>query len=107
MSLQELEGRDWRSKLREEIGDGRAALLVFTPFCGTCKVAERMLEVVQATDRSIQLYKININYAPELRDEWRISSVPCLAVLEGGVPVQFEYTMRSADHLYSLLRSGQ
>ncbi|MWC27905.1 thioredoxin family protein [Paenibacillus sp. MMS18-CY102] len=96
-----------------EIGDfmgegvhGREAVLFYTAMCGTCQVAERMLEVVQATGIPVPVRKINISFAPVLRERWRIASVPCLVLLEGGEPVLFEYTMRSVDHLYTLLKSS-
>ncbi|MBW7475833.1 thioredoxin family protein [Paenibacillus oenotherae] len=81
------------------------AVLMFTPLCGTCKIAERMLEIVAATTVAVEITKLNINYAPRLREEWRISSVPCLVLLRNGRPVRFEYAMRSVDHLYELLKS--
>jgi len=107
MSLKELEGQNWRASLHNDSDGGRVGLLVYTPFCGTCKVAERMLEVVQATGNAIPLYKIDLNYAPELAGEWRITSVPCLVLLEGGEPVWLEYAMRSVDHLYSRLKKEE
>ncbi|MBW7455562.1 thioredoxin family protein [Paenibacillus sepulcri] len=83
---------------------GYEAVLFHTVFCGTCKLAERMLEIVQAVGTTVPVHKVNINYAPGLRDSWKISSVPCLVLLRGGEPVRFEYTMRSVDHLYALLK---
>jgi thioredoxin-like negative regulator of GroEL len=64
-----------------------------------------MLEIVQAAGASVPIHKININYAPVLRDTWRISSVPCLVLIAKGEPVRIEYTMRSALHLYTLVKS--
>ena len=83
---------------------GRAAILFSTPMCGTCKVAERMLEIAEAAGIDYPLCKININFAPRLREEWRIASVPCLIVLKNGSIVRQEYAMRSVDYLYSLLK---
>lgn len=102
MAIQELE----EAALFEHIqgSGGKAGILFFTPLCGTCMVGERMLEIAEATGVSTPIYKININYAPKLRDQWQIASVPCLVVLEGGVPVRKEYAMQSVQHLYALLR---
>lgn len=80
-------------------------VLIYTPFCGTCQLAERMLEIVQATGIAMPLGKLNINYAPALREAWKVTSVPCLALLRGGTPIHMEYTMNSVDHLYNLIRS--
>jgi thiol-disulfide isomerase/thioredoxin len=86
------------------MGNGREAVLFFTPFCGTCNLAERMLEIVEATGVSVNLFKLNINYAPKLRDAWKISSVPFLVLLEEGQPSRFEYAVQSVGYLYDLLK---
>ena len=83
---------------------GRTAVLFMTPLCGTCKVAERMLEVAEAAGADYPLYKTNINFTPRLRDEWQIASVPCLVLLRNGRIVTKEYAMRSVDYLYTLLK---
>ncbi|WP_127532830.1 thioredoxin family protein [Paenibacillus kobensis] len=88
---------------RMEAGGGREAVLFYTAMCGTCKVAERMLEIVQATGVPVGIHKLNINYAPVLRERWRVTSVPCLVLLEDGEPVVMEYAMGSVDHLYRIL----
>jgi thioredoxin-like negative regulator of GroEL len=102
MAIQELQEKD----LIELSGqsDCTAAVLFYTPFCGTCQIAERMLEIVHAAGVNVKLYKANINFTPKLRDEWQISSVPCLVLLQDGKPLRLEYAMRSVDHIYNLLK---
>ncbi|MEK3885436.1 thioredoxin family protein [Paenibacillus sp. PL2-23] len=85
---------------------GRAAVLFSTPMCGTCKVAERMLEVAEAAGVDYPLAKININFAPRLREQWQIASVPCLVILRNGVLLRKEYAMRSVDYLFGLLKDA-
>lgn len=82
----------------------REAIFFYTSLCGTCKLGERMLEIIDMMDNHIPIRKININYAPILRDSWQITSVPCLVVLENGKPEQFVYAMRSVDYLYTFIK---
>ena len=103
MAIQEIHEDDWLRLAR--IGNGKDAILFSSPLCGTCKVAERMLEIVDAAEVPVTLYKLNINYSAKLREAWKISSVPCLVLLKNGEPIQFEYAMRSVDHLYTLMKS--
>ncbi|MCQ6563170.1 thioredoxin family protein [Paenibacillus mendelii] len=84
--------------------NGHEAVLFYTPLCGTCKIAERMLGIVEATSASIPMYKVNINYTPEVRDAWKIASVPCLVVLKDGQPLRKEYAMQSVDYLYEIMK---
>jgi len=83
---------------------GRCAVMLYTPLCGTCNVALRMLEIVEATSISVPLFKLNVNFTPKLRARWQFASVPCLVLLKNGQPVRFEYTMQSTQHLYDLLK---
>jgi thioredoxin-like negative regulator of GroEL len=102
MAIQEL---DEASLLNILLSDsGKAAVYFFTPLCGTCKIGERMLEIAELTGISVPLYKLNINYAPRLREQWQISSVPCLAIVDDGELIQKEYAMQSVDHVYLMLK---
>ncbi|WP_036717521.1 thioredoxin family protein [Paenibacillus harenae] len=83
---------------------GKAAVYFFTPLCGTCKLGERMLEIAEDAGISTPIAKLNINYAPRLRDAWQITSVPCLVLLQDGKPVRKEYAMKSVDYVYLLLK---
>ncbi|RXT04115.1 thioredoxin family protein [Ammoniphilus sp. CFH 90114] len=80
------------------------ALYFYTPLCGTCKVGERMLEVVQVALPEVKIYKVNINLHVEWAHEWKIESVPCLVVVKGGKVVEKRYAMQSVGHLYELLK---
>lgn len=82
----------------------KEALFFATPLCGTCKVAERMLEIAAAAPGAMPVTKLNINFAPQLRERWQVGSVPALVILEDGKPVQTLYAMRSAGDLYEALR---
>ncbi|MGG6309508.1 thioredoxin family protein [Paenibacillus macerans] len=82
----------------------REALFFVTTLCGTCQLAEKMLNIARASGPCIPVSKLNINYAQKLREEWRISSVPCLIVLEDGRPVRQEYAMRSVVDLRDWLK---
>lgn len=100
--MQETTERELLSRLNE--AEGREALFFFTPLCGTCRLGEQMLEIIKEAGNTIPVSKININFAPILRDQWRISSVPCLVVLENGELVRKEYALRSVVDLHGWLR---
>ncbi|MEV5026554.1 thioredoxin family protein [Paenibacillus sp. LPE1-1-1.1] len=102
MAIREIDEASLQKLMHAE--SGKAAVYFFTPLCGTCKIGERMLEIAEMTGISVPLHKLNINYAPQLRDLWKIASVPCLVLLENGIPVQKEYAMKSVDHVYLMLK---
>ena len=102
MAIAELSEQDLLRKLEEKTP--AEAVLVYTAFCGTCQLAERMLSIVQEAGTNVPIHKLNINYAPVLRDRWAIKSVPSLVLLRNGEPAGFEYAMKAVDYLYSRLR---
>uniref|UniRef100_A0A4Y8QAT3 Thioredoxin domain-containing protein n=1 Tax=Paenibacillus athensensis TaxID=1967502 RepID=A0A4Y8QAT3_9BACL len=75
------------------------AVFIYTPLCGTCKVAERMLQVIEAMRPNLPLFKGNINFMPELAATWQIRSVPCIAAVRGGNPQALIYSVQSVDAL--------
>jgi len=76
------------------------AVFLYTPMCGTCLAARKMLEVLMAMDDDLPLYSCNVNTAARLAETWRIESVPCIVVLRDGVIVEKIYAVRSVPALY-------
>lgn len=79
------------------------AIFLFTPFCGTCKVTERMLDIIMSMQPGMPLYKSNINFLPQISREWQITSVPCIVIFKQGQEREFLYRMQSVDELYRKL----
>lgn len=83
---------------------GSAAILFTSPFCGTCKVAVKMLEIVQATGVPYHMYQANINFTPHFRDQWKIKSIPSLVLIKNGNVVDTIYAMQSVSSIYERLQ---
>ncbi|MFD1708627.1 thioredoxin family protein [Siminovitchia sediminis] len=96
---------EWtKEEIRHTMAEQEHAFIYFyTPLCGTCQVAGRMLEIVEKiTDTSIG--KADLNYMPDLAMELKIESVPCLFILQKGVPAEKVYAFRSVPHLLEIIR---
>lgn len=76
------------------------AVFLYTPMCGTCAAARKMLDVLQAMDDQLPLYACNMNMAPKLAQAWRIESVPCIAFIKHGEIHEKIYAMHSVPVLY-------
>ncbi|OBA05894.1 thiol reductase thioredoxin [Paenibacillus polymyxa] len=96
-----------QKEARRAIWEGcKLALFVYTPMCGTCAAARRMLEVVEHLLPEGTVVQSNINYIPELVQEYRISSVPALLIYNGeNKNPEIIYKMESVEHLLSRIRS--
>jgi len=94
------------SELRHHLDQGDSFLLfLFTPFCGTCRFAERMLSIVEHLHGDKRFVKSDVQYVPELVRRWKISSVPCLVFVKDGEAERTMFAFHSVDHLHAEIKT--
>lgn len=95
-----------QQELRRDIWEGcRLAVLVYTPMCGTCAVAKKMLEIVGHMLQEDIIVQSNINTIPDLVQKYRISSVPALLLFNGETSEpKVIYKMESVQNLLEQIR---
>ncbi|GIQ68261.1 thioredoxin [Xylanibacillus composti] len=93
------------TQLLERVQSGeRFAVFVHTPFCGTCKLAERMIAIVATMDNIVPVVRANINFLPWVRRKWELTSVPCLLLFEQSRCIGKRYAFQSVDTVYRMLK---
>lgn len=86
------------------LNDERSGVLYFfTPMCGTCQLAGRMLEVVEQLFQEVPFYKADLNYMPEVAEQFEIESVPCMLVIKEGIVFEKIYAFQSVPYLHSVI----
>jgi thiol-disulfide isomerase/thioredoxin len=93
-----------KSDMDTETDTGPLILYLYTPFCGTCQLAKKMLTVVEAALPSLDIYMANLNFLPKQALDWGIESVPCLLVFENGSVIHKKYAFHSVEHVYQILK---
>ncbi|WP_071393650.1 thioredoxin family protein [Bacillus tuaregi] len=98
---------EWsREKLEGFIeNQGSGLIYLYTPFCGTCQVAGKMLSVAEELIPEIAVGRINLNYMSELARQWEVESVPCLVFLQEGIMVDKLYAFQSVPFLLQKIKS--
>lgn len=81
-----------------------AILYFYTPLCGTCHVAGKMMDVVAEMIRDIPFGKADLNYMPEIAEHFSIESVPCLLIMNEGKVLEKVYAFHSVPYLYDLIK---
>ncbi|WP_156484894.1 thioredoxin family protein [Bhargavaea cecembensis] len=96
---------EWNLQQFEEASKtpATAAFYLYTPLCGTCQVASRMMDVVEKLLPEVRLGKADLNYHEEVAARYGVESVPCLLIAKEGRPVEKIYAFRSVPHLYEKL----
>ena len=78
----------------------KTVLYVYTPMCGTCQLAKKMLTVVEMTIEDLKIGMLDLNYAPHFAKEYGIESVP----FENGTLMKKIYAFHSVEYLYTELK---
>ncbi|MEK4627486.1 thioredoxin family protein [Solibacillus sp. FSL R7-0682] len=91
----------WEQQIQQH---RKTALYIYTPMCGTCGVAKKMLEVIEQLLPDFPLGMTNINYMEQLAYELKIESVPCLIISEDGQITEKIYAFQSVPFLYEILK---
>lgn len=80
-----------------------AAFYLYTPLCGTCAVASKILNVVTELTPGVPIGKANLNYIEELASEYQVESVPCLLIKRKGKSLEKVYAFQSVQHILQRL----
>jgi thioredoxin-like negative regulator of GroEL len=97
---------DWNlDEISSFLNNHSSGLIYFyTPLCGTCQVASRMLQVIgKMVD--VKIGKMNLNFHPELAEKFEIESVPCLLFIKDGELVEMIYAFHSVPFLYEKIKT--
>lgn len=81
----------------------------YTPLCGTCQVASKMLRVIQELVE-YECGMMNLNFYPELAINLEVESVPCLLLIKEGKVAEKLYAFHSVpfliDKINTLFKAG-
>jgi thioredoxin 1 len=86
----------WESSVS---GLPKSVFYLYTPLCGTCAVASKMMEVIAAMKPELPIGKADLNYVEDLAVDYEIESVPCLLIQKDGEVVHKIYAFHSIPHL--------
>ncbi|VEI06148.1 thioredoxin family protein [Kurthia zopfii] len=97
--------QEWSKEQWEEqkSANGKTAFYLYTPMCGTCQVASRLMDVTEQVVTNIPMGKANLNYMEQLAVEYEVESVPCLLISQDGEVVEKVYAFQSVPNLFEKL----
>jgi thioredoxin 1 len=75
-------------------------LILTTPFCGTCKLAVQMAEIVREGNPKWRFAIISTTDFADLFRDWQIESVPCILIMQGVVEKDRWYRIGSVPELW-------
>ncbi|NHM32768.1 thioredoxin family protein [Neobacillus terrae] len=85
--------------------NGSTGLVYFyTPLCGTCQVASKMLLVISELMPVLSIGKLNANYVPDLAQSLSVESVPSLLFVKDGEALEKIYAFHSVPYLVEKIK---
>jgi thioredoxin 1 len=76
----------------------------YADWCGPCRRLAPVLEDVAREVPGARVVKVNIDHAPRVARQYRISSIPALIVFRNGQPVANHVGMASKSALKQMLQ---
>ena len=92
---------DWNEQLANH---DVVAFYLYTPMCGTCAVASKMLDVIENLLPELPIGKANINFHQSFALDNQIESVPCLLIGRKDQKIEKIYAFQSVPYLYDKLK---
>ncbi len=88
--------QDW-DRIRSEQTD--AVFYLYTPMCGTCAVASKMMTVIEELRPNLIIGAADLNYVQGIAVDYEIESVPCLLIQKDGEIKEKIYAFQSVPYL--------
>ena len=89
----------------EAMNLGNYFIYIYTPFCGTCHLAQSMLNEIEAIHKRTLFYKMNASLYPDFMQTYQIESVPCLLIKKDGKIRKKVYAFHSVPNVYRYVMS--
>ena len=88
---------------QEVLNSDKPVLLDFwAPWCGPCRLMSPILDQLAEEREDIKVAKVNVDEEPELAGEFRVYSIPTLAVLKDGQMVNQMVGARPKNQILSM-----
>lgn len=75
----------------------------YADWCGPCRALAPVLEQVAQESTGVRIVKLNVDQAPNLAAQYRVSAIPTLILFHQGKPVQRITGLASKEELKQLL----
>lgn len=92
------------NEFKEVIKEGTVLVDCFATWCGPCKMLSPIVDQVSEEVKDVNFYKLDVDDAENISNEYGIMSIPTLLVFKDGELVNKSVGLVNADGLKELLK---
>jgi len=75
----------------------------YADWCGPCKMLSPLVEEIAASEDSFEVFKLNVDEAPDIAARYGVMSIPTLIAFKGGEAVQRKVGVQSKQAILAML----
>lgn len=101
MKVEEINEQEFKDKINTE---GKVLVDCYATWCGPCKMLSPVIDKIAEETPSCKFYKLDVDKADSVAEEYGIMSIPTLLIFESGNLINTTVGLKSKSEIEDLIK---